>query len=55
MKISEVIATLQQRMEEFGDVDVRIWEANWSSWDDDILISSDPYLKTGHSPFIGVN
>lgn len=26
MKISEVIATLQQRMEEFGDIDVRVYE-----------------------------
>ena len=26
MKISELIALLEQRKEEFGDVDVRVWD-----------------------------
>ena len=54
MKISEVVATLQQHMEQFGDIDVRIWDDFHGDWDLGICMDVYGGERSHLPPFVGV-
>ena len=41
MKISELVAILEQRKEQYGDTDVRIWDSRQSEYCDAIEVGED--------------
>lgn len=59
MKISKLIALLEQRKEEFGDVDVRVWDEEECRMTPNILVNdflSDYEYGNGRAPhYVGIS